>query len=101
MRLIKPNNYLPEEIYLSKIAIALSHPFRRRIIEFILTGEVCTRVEILSRTNLSKVAVYDHVQHLISAGLVRKVYHVHLEVLQINKSALSELKNYLSEICEH
>ena len=93
MRLIKPDNYLPQEIYISKIAAALSHPFRRRIIEFIMTGEVCTRTEILSRSKLSKVAVYDHVQILI-------VYHVHFEVLQLNFTALSEMRGYLDEICE-
>ena len=100
MRLIKPDNYQPQEIYISKIAAALSHPFRRRIIEFIMTGEVCTRTEILSRSKLSKVAVYDHVQILINADLIRKVYHVHFEVLQLNFTALSEMRGYLDEICE-
>jgi hypothetical protein len=100
MRLIKPDNYLPQEIYISKIANALSHPFRRRIIEFIMNGEVSTRTEILCRSELSKVAVYEHVQILVNADLLRKVYHVHFEVLQLNFTALSEMRNYLDEICE-
>jgi hypothetical protein len=100
MRLIKPDNYLPQEIYISKIANALSHPFRRRIMKFIMTGEVCTRSEILCRSKLSKVAVYEHVQILVNADLLRKVYHVHFEVLQLNFTALSEMRNYLDEICE-
>ena len=101
MRLIKPDNYLPEEIYISILANALSHPFRRRIIELILSGEVCSRAEILGRTKLSKVAVYNHVEILINANLITTVYQVHFELLQLNLSAFSEMKNYLSEICEN
>lgn len=100
MRLIKPDNYLPEEIYLSKIANALSHPFRRKILELITNGEICTRTEILYYTKLSKVAVYNHVQTLISADLVRSVYHVHFEELRLNYFALSQMKNYMNEICK-
>ena len=99
MRLIKPDNYLPKEICISITASALSHPFRRRIIELILAGEISTRSEILKRTKLSKVAVYNHVEILINAKLVTTSYHVHFEVLQLNLTALSDMKNYLSEIC--
>jgi DNA-binding transcriptional ArsR family regulator len=100
MRLIKPDNYQPKEICISITANALSHPFRRRIIELILAGEISTRTEILKRTKLSKVAVYNHVEILINAKLITTVYHVHFEILQLNLTALSEMKNYLSEICD-
>jgi DNA-binding transcriptional ArsR family regulator len=101
MRLIKPDNYRPEEMYLSQIAHALSHPFRRRIIQLILTGEISTRSEILLRTKLSKVAVYNHVDILINADLIKKFYHIHFEVLQLNYSALTEMKNFLEDICNN
>lgn len=98
MRLIKPDNYPSQEIHLSKIANALSHPFRRKILELITTGEICTRTEILGYSKLSKVAVYNHVQILKSANLLESTYHVHFEELRLNYSTLNEMKNYMDEI---
>jgi DNA-binding transcriptional ArsR family regulator len=101
MRLIKPDDYQPAEMYLSQIAHALSHPFRRRIIQLLMSGEISTRVEILRRTKLSKVAVYNHVDILINADLIEKDYQVHFEVLQLNYKALLEMKSYLEAICDN
>jgi len=98
MRLIKPDNYLPSELYLSKIADAMSHPFRRKILEMLLNSEISTRSELLNYSKLSKVAIYNHVRILINADLIECIYHIHFEELRLNYSALAEMKNYMDEM---
>ena len=53
MGIIKPNNYSKNELNFAKIAGALSHPVRNRIIELLLTEEVVTQNKLLNYPDTS------------------------------------------------
>lgn len=95
MRLIKPDNYQPEEMYLSKVAHAISHPIRTRILELLADRKVSTRVELCCYFKVSKVALYNHVRILKNSDLIVCNYNVHFEDIQLNNAALSEMKQFL------
>lgn len=98
MRLIKPDNYQPEELYLSKIAHAISHPIRTRILELLANGNANTRVELCRYFKVSKVALYNHVQILKNSELITCNYNVHFEDIQLNNLAIEDMKQYLNNI---
>lgn len=100
MRLIKPDNYQPEELYFSKVAAALSHPLRMRIIELLLSGRIKTRVELCSHFRVSKIALYKHVQILKEADLITCFYNIHFEEIQLNFSALSEARDCIDKMLQ-
>jgi len=100
MRLIKPDNYQPEELYLSKIAHAISHPLRTRILELLVFGKANSRVELLSHFNISKAAFYQHMQILKDSNLINCNYMIHFEEIELNNSALHDMKQFLDKILD-
>lgn len=100
MRLIKPDNYRPEELYLNKVAQALSHPIRTRILELLNEKKTYSRIELCSYFNVTKVAMYNHFQILKEADLISSYYHVHFEEIQLNRSAVHEMKKFLDKIVD-
>lgn len=92
MGLIKPNNYDHTEVYFSRIANALSHPARRRVIQLIQDGEFVTQTTLTRFLNLSQTAVNRHVSILKRAELIACDYAVHYDLLRLNEKTLEEFE---------
>ncbi len=100
MRLIKPDHFEPEELNFSKVADALSHPVRRRILELLLETSIKTKAELCSYVNLSKVALYKHVQVLKDAGLITYQYRIHFQEIRLNTNSLDCLQHFIWKMKE-
>lgn len=98
MGLIKPNNYNREEIKFSRIANALSHPARTRIIKLIQEENIVTQTSLVSELNLNKTSVNRHINNLRLANLLLNEYRIHFDILHLNKDTLSQFEKSLQEL---
>jgi response regulator of citrate/malate metabolism len=100
MGIIKPNNYSKNELNFAKIAGALSHPVRNRIIELLLTEEVVTQNKLFQIINLSKASLNRHINYLKTAKVIECEYSIHFDILKLNKSTLITFQNQLLNLHE-
>lgn len=80
---------------MNKVAFAFSHPIRTRILELLNEKKACTRAELCSYFNVTKVAMYNHFQILKESDLISSYYHIHFEEIELNRLALNEMKQFL------
>lgn len=93
MRLIKPISYLPEEIIFARIADALNHPIRKRVIELLQKKPFQTQRELLHYFDISTPSFHRHIKVLKQSGLLCGEYHVHFEALWVNEQTLIQFIN--------
>ncbi len=98
MGLIKPNNYNKEELKFSRIANALSHPARTRIIELIHEEMVVTQTSLVSHLNLNKASVHRHINCLRRANLLLNKYRIHYDILHLNEETLIQFEKQLQKL---
>lgn len=98
MGLIKPNNYNKEELKFSRIADALSHPARTRIIELIQEENIVTQTSLISHLNLNKTSVNRHINNLRRANLLLNEYRIHFDILYLNTETLIQFEKRLQEL---
>lgn len=98
MGLIKPNNYNREELKFSRIADALSHPARTRIIELIQEENTVTQTSLVSHLNLNRTSVNRHINNLRRANLLLNEYRIHFDILYLNKETLIQFEKRLHEL---
>lgn len=100
MGLIKPNNYNQDETKFARIANALSHPARKRIIEIIKTTETIRSTDLTEKLNLNRASVNRHLSSLKQANLIEAIYNIHFEnfilkteTFEYFEERLQQLKN--------
>lgn len=98
MGLIKPNNYNKEELKFSRIANALSHPARTRIIELIHEEMVVTQTSLVSHLNLNKASIHRHINCLRRANLLLNKYRIHYDILHLNEETLIQFEKQLQKL---
>ena len=98
MRLIKPNDYDTNDLNIAYLGDALSHPVRKRIIEYLFETHSNTRADFSKLLNLSQPVVGRHIQKLIDAKLVNFNYSLHFERIELNTEAFTELMDFLLDI---
>ncbi len=98
MGLIKPNNYSEEELKFSRIASALSHPARTRIIELFQEELLVTQTSLVSHLNLNKASVHRHINCLRRADLLLNKYRIHYDKLHLNKVTLEQFQKHLQKL---
>lgn len=98
MGLIKPNNYSKEEVKFSRIANALAHPARTRIIELIQEEILVTQTSLVSHLNLNKASVHKHINCLRRADLLLNKYRIHYDVLYLNSEPLKQFEKRLQNL---
>lgn len=98
MGLIKPNNYNKEEMKFSRIANALSHPARARIIELIQEENTVTQTSLISHLNLNRTSINRHINSLKRANLLLNEYRTHFDILHLNKETLAQFEKRLQKL---
>lgn len=98
MGLIKPNNYSKEEVKFSRIANALAHPARTRIIELIQEEMLVTQTSLVSHLNLNKASVHKHINCLRRADLLLNKYRIHYDILHLNPEPLKQFEERLQKL---
>ncbi|MNJ83024.1 Helix-turn-helix domain protein [compost metagenome] len=98
MGLIKPNNYNKEEITFARIADALSHPARTRIIELIQEENIVTQTSLVSHLNLNRTSVNRHINNLRRANLLLNKYRIHYEILHLNEETFLQFEKRLQKL---
>lgn len=98
MGLIKPNNYSKEELKFSKIANALGHPARTRIIELIQEELLVTQTSLVSHLNLNKASIHRHINCLRRANLLLNKYKIHYDMLYLNEETLKQFEKRLQKL---
>lgn len=98
MGLIKPNNYSKEEMQFSRIASALGHPARTRIIELFQEELLVTQSSLISHLNLNKASVHRHINCLRKANLLLNRYQIHYDELYLNQDTLEQFQNHLQKL---
>lgn len=98
MGLIKPNNYSKEELKFSRIASALAHPARTRIIELFQEEILITQTSLISHLNLNKASVHQHINCLRRAGLLLNEYRTHYDKLHLNEKTLNQFQRRLEKL---
>lgn len=100
MRLIKPISYLPEEIIFARIADALNHPIRKRVIELLQKKPFQTQRELQVYFDFSPSTFNRHIRVLKDAGLIVGVYDVHFEGLIVNNGVLEHFINEAKKLIQ-
>ncbi len=98
MGLIKPNNYSKEEVKFSRIANALGHPARIRIIKLFQEEILVTQSSLVSHLNLNKASVHRHINCLRRADLLLNKYRIHYDKLLLNEDTLNQFQNRLQKL---
>lgn len=98
MRLIKPNNYDTNDMNIAYLGDALSHPVRKRIIEYLFQTHTRTSADFSRLLNLSKPVVAQHMLKLEEANLIKYNYDVHFERIELQVEAFEELMNFLVDL---
>lgn len=98
MGLIKPNNYSKEELKFSKIANALAHPARTRIIELFQEEMLVTQASLVSYLNLNKASVHRHINCLRRANLLLNKYRIHYDMLYLNEETLKQFEKRIQKL---
>ena len=98
MRLIKPNNYNEFEMKIAYLGDAISHPVRKRIIEYLYQTHTRTSADFSRLLNLSKPVVAQHMLKLEEANLIKYNYDVHFERIELKVEAFEELMNFLTDL---
>lgn len=101
MGLIKPNNYDQEELKFARIANALSHPARTRIIRFIREEMIVTQASLIMQLNLNKTSVNRHINCLRRANLLLNEYQIHYEILHVNEETLRLFEKRIQKLSNY
>jgi ArsR family transcriptional regulator, arsenate/arsenite/antimonite-responsive transcriptional repressor len=103
MAFSKKEEFTKEEIWLSDIAKALSHPARISILKILSEMNVCMCGEIVDLLPLSQSTVSQHLKELKRVGLItgeiegpKVCYCINNKVIQEAKKKLDKL---FSQIC--
>ncbi len=92
----KVAHYSKETINLSLIARALAHPARIQMVKYLKENNACSGVEFTSILRLSKSAVFDHIEKLKDANLVRVDYFPHYYSLTLIPENIEELSGFIT-----
>ena len=99
----KVNDFSQEEIQLSEIAKAMSHPARIRILNILFENNVCITGDIVDQMPLSQSTVSQHLAELKKVGLIKgeiegpkTCYCLDNKVVSLAKNSIN---NLFSRIC--
>ncbi|MBZ0181042.1 MAG: metalloregulator ArsR/SmtB family transcription factor [Melioribacteraceae bacterium] len=67
----KKDEFKKEEIEIAKIAKALSHPARIRILQILIKLDICMCGDIVEHLPLSQSTVSQHLKELKNSGLIK------------------------------
>jgi predicted transcriptional regulator len=95
MGAIKPNHYTDQELSISLIADAISHPFRTRIVKLLQEQKTIRNVDLANYFSLSATTIKTHLDKLKNAGLIYYEYEVHYYLIKLNTSNFSELRKFI------
>jgi len=93
---ILPNDKTAEQ--LAKLAWALAHPARVRIVRVLLSQRACLCGEIVDQLPLAQSTVSQHLKILKEAGLVEGEVDGPKVCYGINRERLKELKNLIAKM---
>lgn len=95
MGIIKENNYTEEEMEISQLFDAISHPARKRILDLLKERYVLRNIDLSDILNLSPTAVMNHLNKLRDSRIISVEYFIHFHVLSLNKERLKKIVSYL------
>lgn len=100
MAYTKKNEFAQEEVWLSDIAKALSHPARIKILKILTSLDSCMVGGIVDQLPLAQATVSQHLKELKRVGLIsgeidgpKVCYCVNIKTLARAKNALDKLFN--------
>lgn len=91
----KVEEFSKEEVYLSEIAKALSHPARIKILKILNDLNVCMCGDIVDNMPLSQSTVSQHLKELKKAGLIKGEIEGPKVCYCLDKKTLGEAKSAL------
>lgn len=100
MGAIKDNNYSEKELEIAYLFDAISHPARKRIVEYLRDYPFYLNTDLAKLLNLSPATVMNHVIKLKRAGIVKINYRIHCYEVSLNKKRLEIIKDYVESILE-
>ena len=98
MGLTKENNYNEDELKFSAIAGAFGHPARRRIIDLVLSYNFVRNIDLPNYLNLHQSTVTQHINCLKKSGLIKCNYHIHFDILYLDKETLDYFQERLQRM---
>ena len=94
--------FSPEEQKLAKIAKALAHPARIKILQILAEMDACMVGDMVELLPLSQSTVSQHLKELKNAGLIRgeiegpkRCYCLHPDAIQKAKEGISKLFTHI------
>jgi len=98
----KNEQFSPEEQQLAKIAKALAHPARIKILQILAEIDACMVGDMVELLPLSQSTVSQHLKELKNAGLIRgeiegpkRCYCLHPDAIQKAKEGISKLFTHI------
>ncbi len=97
----KTEEFTPDEIYLSDVAKALSHPARLRIMKILTEMNVCMCGEIVDLLPLAQATVSQHLKELKRVGLIQGDIDGPKVCYCVNPGNLIKAKTEMEKIFSH
>jgi ArsR family transcriptional regulator len=83
---------------LAKLAWAIAHPARVRILRILLAREACICGELVDRMNLAQSTVSQHLKILKESGLIAGEIDGPKVCYGVNSDVLAQLKEFVAEL---
>lgn len=100
MGAIKDNNYTEKEFEIAHLFDALSHPARKRTIEYLKDVPFYMNTDLARLLNLSPASVMNHMIKLKRAKLVKITYQLHCYEVSLNRKRLEAIIDYVDGVLE-
>lgn len=98
MAIIKKDEFTSEEIWLSDIAKALSHPARIKILKILNETDSCIVGTIVDKLPLAQATVSQHLKELKRVGLIEGEIDGPKVCYCLNNKTLSKAKSALDKL---
>lgn len=94
----KTSQYSYKEIYSAKVARALAHPARIRILNILKKETVVKNVDLVRDLQLVKSTINSHLYKLLDADLIEFEFHCNSYLIRSKKDSFQTISNYFEEI---
>lgn len=94
----KTNQYSIHEIKSAKIARALAHPARIRILTLLKQESLVRNTDLVKDLQLVKSSVNSHLNKLMDADLIELVFHLKCYWIRSKKEVINKIPVYIEQI---
>jgi DNA-binding transcriptional ArsR family regulator len=98
MAVSKKNEFTQEDVWLSDVAKALSHPARIKILKILNSMSTCMVGSLVEKLPLAQATVSQHLKELKRVGLIQGEIDGPKICYCVNNKALSKAKNALDNL---